>query len=372
MSQRAEDKIGSTFHAGWKSHWTWFFPVAGLLYLALKYTGSIETSGLAATLLSVVLLGGSIFAAVHHAEVIARRVGEPFGSIVLAGSVTIIEVALIVSIMLTAADGGATVARDTVFAAIMIAMNGIIGLCLLVGGARHYEQGFKIQGTGAGLGVIGTLATLVLILPNYTLAVPGPIYADPQLIFVAIVSLSLYLLFLFVQTVRHRDFFLDVAAPDVQHTRPTTRSTLLSLLLLVASLSGVVLLAKTLSPVIERAVDSAGLPPAFVGVVIASVVLLPEGLSALRAARANRLQTSLNLSLGSALATIGLTIPVVAVVSLTLNIPLALGLRPEHIVLLVLTLFMSTLTLATGRTTVLQGGVHLVIFGAFMVIAAVP
>lgn len=352
--------------------WTWALPVLAATFLAARLTGVLDAQGIAITLLAAALLGGAVFAAVHHAEVVALRVGEPFGSLVLAASVTVIEVALIVSIMLSAPDGGATVARDTVFAAIMIVLNGIIGLCLLLGGVRHFEQAFKIQGTGAGLAVIGTLATLALILPNYTRSVPGPIYSDAQLIFVGIVSLSLYCLFLFVQTVRHRDFFLDATDPRTQHARPTGLITLFSIVLLLVALVSVVLLAKTLSPVIEQSVANAGLPAAFVGVVIASVVLLPEGLSAVRAARANRLQTSLNLSLGSAMATIGLTIPVVAVVSLVLGKPLALGLQPEHIVLLVLTLFISTLSLATGRTTVLQGGVHMVIFAAFMTIAAVP
>lgn len=358
-------------HASLKG-WTIALPVAAAGLLVLKFAHVLDAGSAPVLAVAALLLGGSIFAAVHHAEVIALRVGEPFGSIVLAAAVTVIEVALIVSIMLSAPDGGAEVARDTVFAAVMIVLNGVVGLCLLAGGLRFREQSFQPSGASAALGVIGTLATLALILPNYTLAVPGPVYSPFQLAFVGVVSLLLYGQYLMFQTVTHRGYFLDPSETTAIHARPDGRTTLLSLTFLLVALVAVVLLAKTLSPVVERGVAGAGLPPAFVGVVIAAVVLLPEGLSALAAARADRLQTALNLSLGSALASIGLTIPTVAAVSLLIGKPLSLGLAAEHVVLLVLTLFVSTLTLATGRMTMLQGGVHLVIFGAFLVIAAVP
>jgi len=355
-----------------KHRWTFVLPLLAALFLVLKFLHLLDAFPGIALVIAAALLLGTVFAAVHHAEVVALRVGEPLGSIVLAVAVTVIEVALIVSIMLSAPDGGAEVARDTVFAAVMIVLNGIVGLCLLVGGMRYREQAFKPSGAGAGLGVIGTLATLALILPNYTLAVPGPVYSPVQLAFVGLVSILLYGQYLFFQTVTHREYFLDASDPGRPAARPSGRVALASLGTLLVALLAVVLLAKTLSPAVERAVLVAGLPTAFVGVVIAAVVLLPEGLSALAAARANRLQTALNLSLGSALASIGLTIPTVAAVSLLLHKPLHLGLAAEHIVLLVLTLFTGTLTLGTGRTTTLQGGVHLVIFGAFLVIAAVP
>ena len=259
----------------------------------------------------------------------------------------------------------------------MIVCNGIVGLCLLAGGARHHEQGFQVRGAAAALAVLATLATLALVLPNHTLGVPGPVFTPAQLVFVGVVSATLYGVFVFVQTVRHRDYFLSSLESDDEDggppaVRPTVAMTLSSLALLVAALAAVVLLAKTLSPALQAAVDAAGLPAAVVGVAIAALVLMPEGLAAVRAARADRLQTSLNLALGSALATIGLTIPAVAAVSLLLGFDLVLGLGPRDTVLLVLTLFVAVLTLGTGRTTVLQGAVHLVIFAVFLFLAASP
>ncbi|MEM9221373.1 MAG: ionic transporter y4hA [Pseudomonadota bacterium] len=323
-------------------------------------------------LLAGAVLVSAVFAAVHHAEVIAVRVGEPFGSMVLAIAVTIIEVSLIITIMLAAPDGGSHVARDTVFAALMIVLTGIVGACLLAGGIRHHEQGFQVQGATGALSVLGTLATLALVLPNYTVAVAGPVYSKEQLIAVGVMSLALYLLFLFVQSVRHRDYFAEGADHQGPRHKPTLSAFLVSVFLLVVALASVVLIAESLSVPVEILVTDVGLPQSFVGVVIASIILLPEALAAFGAARRNRLQRSLNLALGSALASIGLTIPTVAVTSLIIGAPLTLGLEEEHIVLLVLALFTSTLTLATGRTTVLQGGVHLVIFAAFIIIAAVP
>jgi Ca2+:H+ antiporter len=253
----------------------------------------------------------------------------------------------------------------------MLVLNGVVGLCLVLGGARHREQSFQEQGASAALSVLGTLAAIALVVPNYTRAVPGPFYAPAQLLFVGFVSLVLYGVFLFVQTIRHRDYFIT---GDAEHAgiRPSGAVTFISLGLLIVALVAVVLLAKTLSPSLERAVAAAGLPAAFVGVVIAALVLLPEGMAAVTAARANRLQTSLNLALGSALASIGLTIPAVAVVSMFLGQPLILGLAPEEMTLLLLTLFISTVTLATGRTTILQGAVHLVILGVFLFLSAMP
>jgi Ca2+:H+ antiporter len=324
---------------------------------------------------AVVFLGAAVFSAVHHAEVIAHRVGEPFGTLVLAVAVTVIEVALIVSVMLTGGPEKAALARDTVFAAVMIVCNGIVGICLLVGGIRHREQGFQLQGASAALAVLASLAVLALVLPNFTSTVPGPYLSPSQLIFAGIVSLILYGTFVFVQTVRHRHYFLpeghvapgdEAAAP-----RPGAKVTLASSVWLFVSLIAVVGLAKTLSPSIEKAVQSMGAPDALVGVVIAALVLLPEGTAALRSARADRLQISLNLALGSALASIGLTIPTVAFLFVAIHQPLVLGLEPKETVLLALTLFTGVITLGTGRTTVLQGVVHLVIFLAFLFLSVV-
>jgi Ca2+:H+ antiporter len=352
--------------------WVWAAPLGACLLLAAKFAHFVPADAPAVLILAGLLLLGAVFAAVHHAEIVALRVGEPFGSIVLAIAVTVIEVALIVTMMLAASDGGGALARDTVFAAVMLVLNGVVGLCLVCGGARHHEQSFQEQGASSALSVLGTLAAIVLILPNYTRAVTGPFYAPAQLEFVGFASLVLYGVFLFVQTISHRDYFMTGGDLEDGHIRPGAGMTAASVGLLIVALAAVVLLAKTLSPSVEQAVAAAGFPPAFVGVVIAGLVLLPEGTAAVRAARSNRLQTSLNLALGSALASIGLTIPAVAVVSLWLGQPLTLGLAPEEMTLLILTLFISTVTLATGRTTILQGAVHLVICGVFLLLSAVP
>jgi Ca2+:H+ antiporter len=359
-------------HTPW---WTWAIPLAACALLAAKFAGIVPTDAPEVLIPSALLLFATVFAAVHHAEIVALRAGEPFGSIVLAVAVTVIEVALIVSMMLAAKTGGGALARDTVFAAVMLVLNGVVGLCLVFGGARHHVQSFQEQGATAALSVLGTLAAITLIVPNYTRAIPGPFYAPAQLLFVGFVSLVLYGVFVFVQTIRHRDYFITVEPGHKiadADGRPSMVTTAISLALLVVALAAVVLLAKTLSPSLERAVDIAGLPPAFVGVVIAAIVLLPEATAAIKAARANRLQTSLNLALGSALASIGLTIPAVAVASLWMGQTLTLGLAPEEMTLLILTLFISTVTLATGRTTILQGAVHLVIFGVFLFLSAMP
>lgn len=352
--------------------WTIAVPLLALVVILAEAT--VFGGALPGLLIPIAaaLLFATVFAAVRHADTVAHRIGEPFGSILLAVAVTVIEVSLIVSMLLGAPEGQSAIARDTVFAAIMITLNGIVGLCLLSGGVRYHESGFQARAATSALAVLGTVAVLALILPNFTLAEPGPVYSTPQLIFVAAVSLGLYALFLYVQTVSHRSDFLDEVTP-MPVAGPTSRRTFLgALILLPVALLAVVMLAEQLAHPVEVAVARAGLPAALVGVAIALVVLMPEGTAALRAARANRVQTSLNLALGSALASICLTIPTVAILSLVLDQTLVLGLAAEHIVLLVLSLFVGTLTLATGRTTVLHGGIHLVIFAAFVILAAVP
>jgi Ca2+:H+ antiporter len=352
--------------------WCWAAPLAAGLLVAAKFASLVSPTSAPVIGLAVLLLGGAVFAAVHHAEVLAVRIGEPFGSILLALAITTLEVGLIISVMASGSNGSDAVARDTVYSVVMIVLNGIVGLCLVFGSARHFEQEFRVQGAAAILSVIATLAVVSLVLPNFTRTTAGPTFAPSQLVFVGAVSLGLYALFVFVQTVRHRaDFVIEYAGAG-EGEKPTTRTTILSAILLVLSLGIVILLAKTLSPIVEAGVVRAGLPLAVVGVVIATLVLLPEGLTAMKAARRNRLQTSLNASLGSAAASIGLTIPIVGAASIYLDKPLTLGLGPEAMVLLILTLFVSTLTFATGRTTVLQGAVHLVIFGVFVFLAAVP
>lgn len=348
--------------------WTWL-----VLALAILGVHAIFGPRFPITVVEGIALVGTVFAAVYHAEVVAHRVGEPFGSLVLAIAVTIIEVALIVSMMVVGGAETAGLARDTVFAAVMIVCNGIVGLCLLAGGLRHREQIFHLQGAQAALSVIIALTTLTIVLPNVTSTTIGPTFSPSQLVFVAIVSLALYGSFLFVQTVRHRDYFLPEGGEVESHALPPpNRVALFSAGLLFVSLVCVVVLAKKLTPIVELGIARAGAPRSVVGIVIAGVVLLPEGLAAYRAAKTNRLQTSMNLALGSVLATIGLTIPAVAGASVFFSKPLTLGLNAKEELLLALTLIVSLLTIGTGRTTVLQGLVHLVVFAVFLFLSVVP
>lgn len=350
--------------------WSVVLPVFGVLALALG-----KPDGVTLAVILGLLLAGAIMAAVYHAEVLAHFLGEPFGTLVLALAVTVIEVSLIVSIMLS--DGGAsqTLARDTLMAAIMITINGIVGICLLAGGHRHYEQSYTQSGVSKGLAMLATLSVLVLVLPNYTVSEPGAFYSSTQLIFVAVVALAVYATFVWAQTIRHRDAFLFEleGGDDHAHEAPVARSKAIAAAgMLLVALVAVVLLAKTLSPTIEAGVDAIGAPQALVGIIIAGLVLAPEGFAAYRAARANRVQNSLNLAIGSALAAIGLTIPAVAAVALVLDLDLELGLSPKSVVLLALTLLVATLTLSRGRTTVVQGVIHLVIFATYLFTTIVP
>jgi Ca2+:H+ antiporter len=320
------------------------------------------------------VLMGAVLAAVHHAEVVAHRVGEPFGSLVLAIAVTVIEVALIVTLMVSGGPETASLARDTVFAAVMITTTGIVGLSLLVGARRYHVVLFNAEGSGAALATVTTLAVLSLVLPTFTTSEPGPEFTPPQLAFAALASLALYAMFVLTQTVRHRDFFLPVTQGEEEtHAEPpSSGKALASLGLLIVALVAVVGLAKVESPAIEDAVAAFGFPPSFVGVVIALLVLAPETLAAVRAATRGRIQTSLNLAYGSAMASIGLTIPVIALATVWLEGPLLLGLGPTQLVLLALTVVVSVLTVVPGRATRLQGGVHLVLFAAFLFLAVNP
>ncbi|MFI9786483.1 calcium:proton antiporter [Kitasatospora sp. NPDC051984] len=356
--------------------WTTVAPVMAFLLLLATWHRELPWPVVA---LVAIFLAVSVVAAVHHAELIAHRVGEPYGSLVLAVAVTIIEVALIVTLMADGGDKSAGLARDTVFAAVMITCNGILGLSILVGALKYRKAVFNAEGTGAALGAIATLATLSLVLPTFTTSTPGPQFNPTQLAFAATASIVIYGLFVSTLTIRHRDFFLpvnpagEVIDPSDEHAEPPSRKqTLISVALLSLALVSVVGLAKGVSPTIERGVESAGLPNAVVGVVIALLVLLPESIAAVRAAVRNRVQISLNLALGSALASIGLTIPAVAVASTWLSGPLELGLNASHMILLALTIAVGTLTVIPKRATPLQGGVHLAILGAYLVLAVSP
>jgi Ca2+:H+ antiporter len=355
--------------------WTTVVPVLAVVLLALTWGRGLPA---AVVVLVCVVLAGSVLAAVHHAEVVAHRVGEPFGSLVLAIAVTVIEVALIVTLMVDGGAKSATLARDTVFAAVMITCNGVVGLSLLVASLRHRTAVFNAEGTGGALATVATLATLSLVLPTFTTSKPGPQFSGVQLTFAALSSLILYAVFVTTQTVRHRDYFLpitrqgQVITSEDHAERPSARTAWTSLGLLALALVGVVGLAKGVSPTIESGVAAAGLHHAVVGVIIALLVLLPETIAALRSARRDRVQTSLNLALGSAMASIGLTIPAVALASVRLSGPLVLGLGPTHMLLLLLTVVVASLTVVPGRATLLQSGVHLVIFAAYLELAINP
>jgi Ca2+:H+ antiporter len=354
----------------------WIFPALAVLLFAaataLGLTFTPSPAGLVFAAVLLVILFGTVFAAVHHAEVIAERIGEPYGTLLLTLAVTVIEVALIATIML-GEKPVPTLARDTVLAVVMIVCNGLVGICIMAGGLRYREQDFQISGANLYLSVLTVLATITLILPNYTLTTPGPLYSAVQLAFVSVVTIILYGVFLYTQTIRHRDYFIiegDGIAGDAGDT--SNRTLMLSVVLLLVSLLAVVLLAKKFSLVVDAGAAAIGAPPAFAGILVALLILLPESVAAIAAAHKNDLQKSINLALGSSLATIGLTIPAVAVAAFALDKTLILGLDQREMVLLVMTLILSMLTFGTGRTNILFGLVHLLVFAVFVFMVFVP
>jgi Ca2+:H+ antiporter len=354
----------------------WIFPALSLLlFVAVTATGygfAPSASGLAFAALLLVILFGTVFAAVHHAEVIAHRIGEPYGTLLLTLSVTVIEVALIATIML-GEKGVPTLARDTVFAVVMIVCNGLVGICIFIGGLRYREQDVQVLGANLYLSVLFMLATITLVLPNYTLTTPGPVYSAAQLAFVSVVTILLYGVFLYTQTIRHRDYFIKETADAAGDGEPISGGMLgLSVALLLMSLLAVVLLSKKFSLVVDTGIALAGAPEALAGVLVAVLILLPESVAAVAAARKNDLQKSINLALGSSLATIGLTIPAVAAAAYFLDKQLVLGLNGQDMVLLLLTFALSMLTFGTGRTNILFGLVHTVVFAIFVFMVFVP
>lgn len=327
-------------------------------------------------LMSITLIG-AVLSAVHHAEVIAHKTGEPYGTLVLSISVTVIEVSLIIAMMLAGHEGSEYIARDAVFATVMIVINGVVGLCIFMGGLKHHEMSFRNEGTNSALGVLTAMATFILVMPMVTTSTPGPDFTQSQLAFAGIACFALYGAFLFFQTVSHRDYYLPQAESkkvdsSTHAEKPSNLKMGISALLLLISLAVVVGLAEALNPAIEAGVKTVGAPKTVVGIAIAMLVLLPEAYAAVRAARANRLQSSLNLALGSALASIGLTIPTVAAIAIFFNLPLSLGISSLNMTLMYLSLFIGALTLAIGRTTLLQGVVHLIIFFEFLFLSLVP
>ena len=356
-------------------------PFIGIVLLILTW-GSDPS-----VLTSIILVVAHVLVvlmAVVHAEAIAHRVGEPLGTLVLALAITVIEVSLIVTLMVAEGAKAETLARDTVFAAIMIVCNGVVGVSIFVAARRDHIVQFREQGANALLGTVALIATLSLVIPTFTTSSVGGTFTGSQLAFSAVSSAVVYGMFVFVQAFRHRWMFLEPAAlndeADDEHAHIVKREMrvgrseglIMRSVLLLISLAGVVGLAKTLAPRIEESVVWFGAPQAFVGVIIALMVLFPESITAVRSAAKGEMQTSLNLSLGSALASIGLTIPAVAVASLWLDGPITLGLGSKEIVLLALTVIVGTLTFGSGRATILQGAHHLAIFAAFIFLSIVP
>jgi len=355
---------------------SWIFPALAMaLFGAVTLAGYSFTPSAGGWLFAAVLLVilfGTVFAAVHHAEMIAERIGEPFGTLLLTLAVTVIEVALIATIMLGETPVP-TLARDTVFAVVMIVCNGLVGLCIFIGGMRYREQDFQITGANLYLSVLFVLATITLDMPNFTLTTPGPVYSKAQLIVVSTVTLLLYAVFLYTQTIRHRDYFVGSANDAAEHGEVMSdRMLAVSIALLLLALLAVVLLAKKFSIVVDVVTVRVGAPSAFAGLLVAILILLPESVAAVSAARKNDLQKSINLALGSSIATIGLTVPAVAVAAYALEKELVLGLSNQHMLILLLTFMLSMLTFGTGRTNILFGMVHMVVFALFVFMVFVP
>jgi Ca2+:H+ antiporter len=348
----------------------WF---TGGLFLAFSdgwFAAATTSTGLTLALfgwLFGAILWGA-FGVVRHAEHLAEQLGEPYGTLILTLSVTIIEVAFIVT-AITTGTGSSPVARDAVFAVVMIMLNGTIGLCLLLGGLRHHEQSYNLPGARAFLSVVIPLAIFSLVLPNFTVVTSGPILSTPQSITIAVLTLALYGVFLTMQTARHKSFFQDSveadgsALPDAPHEGG--RSVAFHMICLGLTLVPAVYLTEQLGHIVEHAVKIANAPAGVVGVIVAVLVLAPEAMGAMQAAMRNKLQRAVNISLGSVLATIGLTIPAVLVLGVLKGTPTILGVEPQQMVLLVLTLIVSTLTFGGDRTNMLQGAVHLVMFLVF-------
>lgn len=352
--------------------WTTSIP---LLACALYLSGLIDNN-LAFQVIAGVLLIFCVMSAVHHSEIIAHRVGEPYGTIILAVSITIIEVAIIISLMTTGGKDYAAFARDTVYAAVMLILNGIVGLCLFIGGRKFHTQTFSPHSVKIALVSLVSIVAFTMILPTFTNSEAGPYYTETQLLFEIFACLAIYTAFISAQTIRHREYFIsddtDTNNSDKKVNEISNTSLIISLVFLLISLTIVVLLAKTLSPPIEHLIVSQGLPKSLVGIIIAAIILLPEGIAAVSAARNNKLQTSLNLSLGSALASIGLTIPAVSVASYIYDFQIVLGLDILSIILLVISIFTVMLSLIGGRSNSVYGVVLLVNLVAYVFLTINP
>ena len=353
----------------------WAAPIVLVVYAVLVLTfgsaiSAVPGLGPFHALLELTMLIVGVMVAVHHAEDIAHALGEPYGTLVLTMAVTVIECSLILAVMLSG-KGNAMLARDTVFAVIMLVCNGLVGLCFLIGGLRWGEQTFRATSARAYLMVLIPFGILTMVLPGFTVSASGPFYSTAQILFIAFVTLALYGTFLYVQTVRHRGFF-DVERADGEDAEPSTRIPFRTYACLSLALVAIVLLAKSFAGSIEAAAAAIGAPSAAIGALVALLVLLPESIAAIQAARANQLQRSINLALGSSLATIGLTFPAVGILSLIIDTPLVLALGPTEMVLLALTFTVGMVTFTGGRTNILSGSVHLVLLATYLFLIFVP
>lgn len=335
---------------------------------------ALGTGGAAALFLALfAIMLWLAFAVVRHAEGLATVLGEPYGTLILTLSVIGIEVALISSVMIAGSDK-AGLARDTMFSVVMIVLNGLVGLSLLIGGLRHRLQEYNLIGANAYLAVLIPLAALSLILPRFSVSAPGGELSTIQAVFLVSMSIVLYGVFLTIQTVTHSDIFMqpeqngnEAGAVD-HHHHHTGRSVPFHSLALIAAMLPIVLLSKTLATYVDFGVSQLGAPLALGGFLIAALVLTPEGISAIQAARVNQLQRAVNICLGSSLATIGMTVPAVLVIGWVIRQPVELGLENTEIVILSVTLIVSLVTFLSGRTSILLGTVHLALFAAYVML----
>src|SRR3989475_4434002 len=335
-------------------------------------TRTLPLLGVFVWLFAVILW--SAMCVVRHADCLAIKFGEPYGTLILTLSAISIEVVVISTAMLHG-ENNPTLGRDAIFAVIMIALNGLVGLSLMLGGLRYREQHYNIQGVNAYLNVIMALAVLGLVLPNFTTSTSGPTFSTEQEIFFAAMSLLLYAVFLLIQTLRHRGYFLDVKETATKHSPhhlARIRSTGFHALMLLLYLGAVIFLAEKFAVPLDNSIELFHMPQAFGGAVIAALVLSPEGLGGVTASLQNQLQRSINILFGSVLATIGLTIPAVLMIGLLTKRPVALGLRGGNLPLLLLTLAVSVVTFTSRKTNVLQGCIHLLLFAVFVLLIFAP
>lgn len=320
----------------------------------------------------------SAFGVVHEAEEVAERVGEPFGTLILTLSIVIIEVALIAAVMLGSSEVP-TLGRDTMFAVLMIVLNGVVGLGLLIGGLRHHQQSFNLQGANAYLAVIIPLTVIALVLPNFTTTTSTGTLSTVQAIFFSIFTVALYAMFIWLQTGRHRGFFVAVgkdseeeSGSPMPHHQPGAGSTGRHIILLIANILPIIILSKSLAKLLDQGIEVLGAPTALSGIIIAMIVFTPEGISALKAVAANQLTRAINLCLGAATSTLGLTVPAVLLIGLWTGQSVVLGLASAHMVLLAATLILNSLTFSGTRTTMLEGAVHLSLFFVYLVLIFSP